>query len=134
MDQKSTDFRDCDVPKAYQLHRGRRGLIVPAARRAVLDHHRRYPFLYQQELAHFLLDEWGITVSKMVISRILKEERITHKKAERYGPQSVPLRTRWQADMHYMTAEQLVFVDEVLFKEQSCWRASAYAAIGDPAR
>ena len=33
-----------------------------------------------------------------------------------------------------ITAEQLVFVDESLFKAQTCWRSMAYGPIGDPTR
>ena len=33
-----------------------------------------------------------------------------------------------------MTAEQLVFIDESIFKLQSRWRCFAYAPIGEPAR
>ena len=33
-----------------------------------------------------------------------------------------------------MTAEQLVFIDESLFKLATMWRSIAYAPIGDPAR
>lgn len=33
-----------------------------------------------------------------------------------------------------MKAEQLVFIDELLFKLQTMWRSMAYAPIGDPAR
>ena len=36
--------------------------------------------------------------------------------------------------MHTFSAEQLVFIDESLFKLQSGWRAFAYAPIGHPAR
>ena len=38
------------------------------------------PWSYQDELAIFLEDEWGITVSRPTIYRILKEARISRKK------------------------------------------------------
>ena len=36
--------------------------------------------------------------------------------------------------MQDLTAEQLVFIDESLFKQQTGWRLMAYGPIGDPAR
>ena len=39
-----------------------------------------------------------------------------------------------QAFAGQVKAEQLVFVDETLFKFQTMWRSMAYAPIGDPAR
>ena len=36
--------------------------------------------------------------------------------------------------MQDVTAEQLVFIDESLFKAQTGWRCLAYAPIGQPAR
>ena len=38
------------------------------------------PWSYQDELAIFLEEEWGITVSQPTICRILKEARISRKK------------------------------------------------------
>lgn len=84
-------------------------------------------------MAAFLLEEWDIQVSQSTISRLLKNHRVSRKKGQRLGEgQSQPLRTAWQADMLDLKAEQLVFVDESLFKLQTEWRCMAYGSIGQP--
>lgn len=69
-----------------------------------------------------------------MVSRALKGARISRKKGQRIGPQSEQLRIAWQAFMGHVKAEQLVFIDESLFKLQTMWRSMAYSPIGDPAR
>jgi hypothetical protein len=93
------------------------------------------PWAYQDEMAEILSEEWDIQVSKPTVCRLLKEHRISHKKGQRIGDnQRQMLRNAWIAMAADVTAEQLVFLDETLFKAQSCWRSMAYAPIGDPAR
>jgi hypothetical protein len=36
--------------------------------------------------------------------------------------------------MHDISAEQMVFINESLFKQQTGWRLMAYRLIGSPAR
>ena len=43
-------------------------------------------------------------------------------------------RNAWIAFAADVTAEQIIFLDETLFKAQSCWRSMAYTLMGDPAR
>ena len=73
-------------------------------------------------------------VHKSTVYRLLKESRLSHKKGQRVGPQSQLLRTAWQAFMQDVTAEQLVFIEESLFKAQTGWRCLAYGPIGQAAR
>ena len=69
-----------------------------------------------------------------MIGRLLTKEGISRKKCERTGPQSEQLRLAWRTDMLDFTVDQLVFIDESLFKLQTGWRAKAYAPISQPAR
>lgn len=81
------------------------------------------------------LEERGIAVNQSTISRLLKKHRISNKKGQRVGHiQSQSLRTVWQSFMLDGTAEQLVFLDESIFKQQTGWRLIAYGPIGQPAR
>lgn len=113
---------------------GRPPRLSRAARDALLLYQRRNPHAYQDELAEFLQEEWGITVHRSTISRVLKDLKISRKKGERTAQPSQLLRDAWQEKMHPYSAEQLVIIDESLFKLQSGWRAFAYAPIGEPAR
>ena len=86
-------------------------------------------------MAEFLFEEWDIRVHRSIVSRLLKEYRISHKQAQHFSNnQSQILRNAWIAFAADVTAEQLIFLDESLFKAQICWRSMAYAPIGDPAR
>ena len=83
----------------------------------------------------FLVEEWGIQASQSAVVWLLKRARIGNKRGQRVGhTQSQPLRVAWQAQMQDLTAEQLVFIDESLFKQQTAWRLMAYGPIGSPAR
>ena len=85
-------------------------------------------------MALFLEEEWNIYVNRSTVSRLLKKERINLKKAQRVGNQSQELVDSWRSWILYITAEQLVFIDESIFKRQTGWRAMAYTPIGYPAR
>jgi len=113
---------------------GRPSKLTTAAKQALLEYQRRVPSAYQDELLEFMQQELDISVHKSTICQFLKTEGISHKKGQRMGPQNEPLRRAWQAEMPSFTAEQLVFIDESLFKIQSCWRNMAYWPIGEPAR
>ena len=126
-------YGDTVLPRRY-CHQGRPRSLSPAALEALLEYLRQKPWLYQDEMARFLREEWDIDVHKSTISRALKKAKISRKRAQRIGPQSEQLRVAWQAFASEVTAEQLVFIDESLFKLQTMWRSMAYAPIGDPAR
>ena len=83
----------------------------------------------------FLEEEWNIRVNQSTVSRLLKRNKLRNKKGQRIGhTQSQALRVAWQAQMHDISAEQMVFIDESLFKQQTGWRLMAYGPIGSPAR
>ena len=108
--------------------------LSPVALDALLEYQRQKPWLFQNELARYLEEEWEICVTRSTICRALKEANISRKRGQRVGPQSDELRVAWQAFASQVKAEQLVFIDESLFKLQTMWRSMAYAPIGEAAR
>ena len=66
------------LPQAQRAGRPRR--LLTAAKQALLEYQRRMSWSYQDELAIFLEEKWGITVSQPTIWRILKKTRISRKK------------------------------------------------------
>ncbi len=127
-------YGDTVIPRE-KYHQGRYSSLSPAALEALIEYQRRNPWLYQPELARFLKEEWDIEVHRSTIGRALKKAGISRKKGQRIGDtQSEELRVAWQAFASQVKAEQLVFIDESLFKLQTMWRSMAYAPIGDPAR
>ncbi len=71
------------------------------------------PWYYQDEIAQFLLEVFDIDVNQTTISRALKRIKITRKKLKVVAAQqNAELRLQWQYDLQFVTAEQLVFVDE----------------------
>ena len=102
----------------------------------MLEYLKQHPWLYQDELARYLQEEWSVVLSRQSVGEYLRKAGISRKKGQRIGhTQSRQLRVAYQADMaSNFNAEHLVCIDESLFKIQSCWRAMAYAPIGQDAR
>ena len=124
-----------DRPPHLRLPIGRPRRIHSTAVESLLEYQRQNPWVYQDEMAIFLEEEWGITIDRSTISRLLKKHRISNKKGQRLRhTQSQSLRTAWQSLMLDITAEQLVFLDESIFKQQTRWRLMAYGPIGQPAQ
>lgn len=123
------------LPRRLHGQYGPSQKLSTTAQESLLDYLRQKPWLYQQELVVFLKEEWDIYVHQSTISRVLKEARVSRKLGQRISyTQSDELRVAWQAFSTQVRAEQLVFIDESLFKLQTMWRAMAYAPIGEPAR
>jgi len=122
------------LPPGYTRRAGRSHQISTAAKESLLEYQRRHSYVYQDELALFLEEEWEIYVHKSTVCRLLRKERITRKQSELIGPRSQPLRTKWQAKMLDVTAEQLIFCDESIFKAQLAWRCMSYGPIGEACR
>lgn len=51
-------YGDTDPPNG--LPTGRSSRLTPAAKEALLEYQRRYPWAYQDGLALFIKEEWGI--------------------------------------------------------------------------
>ena len=62
---------------------GRPRKIHLAAREGVAELLEQNNTIYQDEIVDFLVEEYGITVSQLTVSRLLKQLQITHKKVER---------------------------------------------------
>ena len=83
----------------------------------------------------FLEEEWDIKVNQSTVSWLLKRNKFRNKKGQRIEyTQSQALQVAQQAQMHDISAEQMVFIDESLFKQQTGQRLMAYGPIGSPAR
>ena len=111
-------YGDPVIPRHLYTHtQGRSRRLTPDALESLIEYQHQKPWLYQDELARFLDEEWNIQISQSTISKALKDARISHKKAQRISnKQSEPLRVAWQAFAGHIKAEQLVFIDESLFK------------------
>ena len=83
-ERKLAIYGDTVIPSHLYTH-GRSRSITPTALRALLDYQRQKPWLYQDELARFLLEEWDIQVSRSTISKTLKAAGISRKKGQRIG-------------------------------------------------
>jgi len=91
--------------------------IHTAAEKSLLEYIVRCPWIYQDEMVLFLEEEWDIKVNRSTVSRLLKRNRLRNKRGQRIRhTQSQALRIAWQAQMHDISAEQMVFIDESLFK------------------
>ena len=113
---------------------GRPG-IPEAAVESLFEYQRQHPYLFKHELLKFLEEEWKVKVHKSTIFRQFKKKNIVSKKGQLLHKRAnQSLRTAFQAQMLELLAEQLVFIDESLFKERGCWRMMACAPIGEPAR
>jgi hypothetical protein len=92
------------------------------------------PTAYQDELALFLWDEFGVHTSRMTISRSLKRLRVSRKILQREAAQrSQTLRDHWMSRLSGWTADQLVFIDESAANERSADRKYGWAPIGQKA-
>ena len=118
--------RHCPFGKPHKMH--------TAAKKGFLEYLDRYPFFYLNEPARYVEEEWEIHVSSNTIHKVLKDHRRSRKKNSRIGLQSNQLRFDWQEFMLDATAEQLVFIDESLFKVQTGWRSMANGPIGSDIR
>ena len=78
----------------------------------------------------FLDEEWDIETSQPSVSRMLKEYNFSHKQGTRSSDrQNEALKDAWQAKMKTdFIAEQLIFIDEKLLKEQTAY----FPRIGNP--
>jgi transposase len=95
-----------DWPPHLRLPMGRPRRLHSAAVDSLLEYQKQNLWAYQDEMAMFLEEEWGITVSQSTISRLLKKHRLSNKSGQRVGhTQSQALRTVWQSLMLDITAK-----------------------------
>lgn len=75
-------YGDTVVPRTI-CTRGRGRKLSPAAKEALLEYQRQKPWLYMDELARFLKEEWDIRVCNATVCNALKRARVSHKKGQR---------------------------------------------------
>jgi hypothetical protein len=91
--------------------------------------------MMQDEMAYWLWHERGVRVSQSTISRLIKKNKWSRKELRRIAlGQSDQLRQMYRQDMFGVAAEDIVFLDESIFNEKTCWRHKGYTPIGHPAR
>lgn len=61
-----------DRPPHLRLPTGRPRRLHSAAVESLLEYQKQNPWVYQDEMAMFLDEEWGIKVNQSTISRLLK--------------------------------------------------------------
>ena len=106
-----------------------------AAEESLMTYLEEQSWAMQKEMVWFLWEEWGLYVSIPTVSRILKRNRLSDKQAQRVGHrQNEELRLAWIASLLDVTAEQLIFIDEIMFNEAIRWRHTIYASTGEPER
>lgn len=106
---------------------GRPRTITPPLARALEQYLLRDPCVYQDEMALYLMDEFGIGVHQSTISRVLRRIRFSRKIARRHSyTQSMILRAQWISETHDLLPEQCVFVDESAFNQRTGWRRCAW--------
>lgn len=95
----------------------------------------RNPCVYQDEIAGYLWQEFGLEVHRTTVSRMLRRMRFSRKVARRVSyHQSMLLRSQWIAETQHLLPEQCIFVDESAFNERTGWRRHAYSRIGHSGR
>jgi transposase len=99
--------------------------------KALLDER---PWLYLDEIKDFLLDMFDVDVDLSTVSRTIKRIKITRKKLRVEAAQRNPeLRTQWQDNLQFFTAEQLVCVDESGSDDRTGDRSYGWASNGSRA-
>lgn len=109
--------------------------ITPATEALLIDFLVRNPTSNQTEMAWFMWEECGVSVTQSTVSRVLKRVKWTKKKARRQAQAlSLDLRRGYLSEMACIRAEQMVFLDESMFNETTGWRLTAWAPLGEAAR
>ena len=86
-------------------------------------------------MIEFLLSEFGISVTQLTVSRLLKNLNQTHKRVERtHSKRDDELRAYFRAKIYKYKANQLVFVDESAANERIKDRKYGWLLKGLPCR
>jgi transposase len=114
---------------------GRPPILTQADKDAIFEQLLQESWMYHDEIAWWVWEEREKKVSAASICRLLKNEGWTRKKLRRIARnRSEELRQSYREEMLRFEAEDLVFLDESIFNEQTGWRSKAYAPIGHEAR
>ena len=92
---------------------GRPPVITWRMEQAIKQLLDQMPWFYQDEIADFLYEVFGVEATQPTISATLKRIKVTRKRLKVEAAQrNDELRTQWQDDLQLFTADQLVCVDE----------------------
>ena len=95
----------------------------------------RSGWMYNDEIVHWLCTERGITVNRSTISRFLKQQGWSRRSLRPFSlNRNEELREGYRRTMARFAAEDLVFLDEVIFNEKTGWRQCVYGPIGHQSR
>jgi transposase len=98
---------------------------------ALFDEMVRSGWMYQDEIAYWLMVERGVFISQPTISRMIKRNQWSARSIRPFSiNRNEELREYYRRDMEGYAAEDLVFLDESLFNEKTGWRHKAYAPVG----
>lgn len=132
--RKNLDAFDSVSPPPLSVQ-GRPRKITHDAEEGIIDFLEQNPTAYQDEIAEFLLTEYGIEAHQSTISRVLKRLNHTHKRAERANTERDDnARADWRSRLCEYTANQLVFVDESAASERTKDRRWGWSLKGLPCR
>jgi len=91
---------------------GRPRKITREAEEGILDFIEQNPTAYQDEIAEFLLSEYGIGTHRTTVCRALKKLNQTHKKTEKANNERDDnARADWRARLCEYKANQIVYLD-----------------------
>lgn len=114
---------------------GRKKKISEEDATALFEEIVYHGWMYQDEMVHWLFMERGILVHRSTVARLLKERGWSRKTLRPFSSnQSEELREAYRCRMHTFDADDMVFLDELIFNEKTGWRHHAYGPIGDDAR
>lgn len=117
--------------KAPPIKRGRPRRLTPEMVKALCDHLLEKPYLYLDEMAIFLWDEFQVQVTTCSISRALKREGWSKKTAKQKAiERNADLR---DAYVHYLSdfsSRHLLFVDESGCDRRIGFRRTGWSPLG----
>lgn len=114
---------------------GRPRIVSPDIVSAIEQYILHNPWAFQDEIAAYLWQDFGIELHQASVSRLLKRMRFSRKVARRVSfNQSMLLRAEWVAETQDLLPEQCIFVDESAFNERTGWRRYTYSRVGHSGR
>ena len=118
-------------PEEVKMKRGPKVAIHRLAREGLASFLRSKPWVYQEEMATYLLDEWELVVSTSTICRTLKEMKINQKAMHRVAlERSQICRDGYTLEISNYTCDQLVYLDESGANEHTCIRKRGWSPYG----
>lgn len=126
-----SNLRHFDSTTAPANGGGRRRSITPPMLDALREHLLEKPGLYQEEMALFLWDEFGVLVTTHSISRTLKAAGWSKKVARQIArEQSAELRDFYLYNLTQFQSYHLVFIDESGCDKRIGFRRTGWSPLG----